>query len=104
MRMPQELEEAFNDQIGMELSSSTAYLQMSAYFAGRNLLGMSRWMRAQAEEERSHAHRFLDFVLNRGNQAKLGAINRCCGSECLSSSPDVDHDQWPRLRRPVRCL
>lgn len=74
MRMPQELEEAFNDQIDMEMSSSTEYLQMSAYFADRNLVGMSRWMRAQAEEERSHAHRFLDFVLARGNQVKLGAI------------------------------
>jgi ferritin len=30
MRMPQELEEAFNDQIDMEITSSTEYLQMSA--------------------------------------------------------------------------
>lgn len=87
MRIPQELEEAFNNQIGMELSSSTAYLQMSAYFANRNLVGMSRWMRAQAEEERFHAHRFLDFVLNRGNQVKLGAIK--APTETFNSAEEV---------------
>jgi len=52
MRMPQGLERASNDQIGIELFSSTVYLQMSVYFADRNLVGMSRWIRAQAEEER----------------------------------------------------
>lgn len=74
MRMPDDLAVAFNRQIGMELASSVAYLQMSAYFAERNLVGMSRWMRAQAEEERDHAHRFLDFVLDRGNRVELGPI------------------------------
>ncbi|MGH8945981.1 MAG: ferritin [Acidimicrobiia bacterium] len=72
--MSPKLEEAFNDQIDVELSSSISYLQMSAYFAEQNLNGMSGWMRVQAEEERAHAHRFLDFVLNRGNAARLGAI------------------------------
>lgn len=72
--MSQELERAFNEQIDVELSSSLAYLQMSAYFADRNLNGMSSWMRAQADEERDHALRFLDFVLNRGNSVRLGAV------------------------------
>lgn len=74
MRMSEELEYAFNRQVAMELASSVAYLQMSAYFSDRNLVGMSRWMRAQAEEERDHAYRFMDFVLDRGNKVKLGSI------------------------------
>src|SRR5919106_3571499 len=73
--MSPKLEEAFNNQIDVELSSSISYLQMSAYFAKHNLNGMSGWMRAQAEEENAHAYRFLDFVLNRGNAARLGAID-----------------------------
>lgn len=72
--MTSELEKAFNHQIDIELSSSIAYLQMSTYFAIHNLNGMSEWMRAQAEEERDHAYRFLDFILDRGNTARLGAI------------------------------
>lgn len=74
MQMQEDLEKAFNDQVSMELASSIAYLQMSAYFDEQNLSGMSRWMSSQAEEERDHAHRFLDFVLHRGNQVRIGSL------------------------------
>lgn len=74
MKMPDELAAAFNDQITMELASSVAYLQMVAHFETENLTGMATWMRMQAEEEKEHAHRFMDFVLNRGNGVKLGSI------------------------------
>ena len=74
MRMPEDLEAAFNRQVTMELTSATAYLQMAAFFAGRNLVGMSGWMRAQAGEERSHADRFFDFIVDRGNTVQLGDV------------------------------
>lgn len=74
MKMPDELASAVNDQITMEMASSVAYLQMSAHFEAENLTGMASWMRMQAEEEKDHAHRFMDFVLDRGNSVKLGAI------------------------------
>jgi ferritin len=74
MKLPEELANAFNDQITMELASSVAYLQMAAYFEGENLIGMGSWMKAQAEEEKVHAHRFLKFVLDRGNPVKIEAI------------------------------
>ncbi|MDP9495536.1 MAG: ferritin [Actinomycetota bacterium] len=72
MRMPEDLEAAFNRQVTMELISASAYLQMAAFFAESNLVGMSAWMRAQAGEERAHADRFLDFVLDRGNRVRIG--------------------------------
>lgn len=74
MKMPDELASAVNDQITMEMASSVAYLQMSAHFEAENLTGMASWMRMQAEEEKDHAHRFMDFVLDRGNSVKLGSI------------------------------
>jgi ferritin len=74
MRMPEDLEAAFNRQVTMELSSATAYLQMAAFFADRNLVGMGNWMRRQAEEERAHADRFMEFVLDRGNQVEIGDV------------------------------
>lgn len=75
MKMPDDLAIAFNDQITMELASSVAYLQMAAHFEGENLTGMAAWMRMQAEEEKDHAHQFMNFVLDRGNRVKLGAID-----------------------------
>lgn len=74
MKLPDELAEAFNDQITIELASSMAYLQMSAYFDSENLVGMASWMKQQSEEEKDHAHRFMRFVMDRGNPVKLGAI------------------------------
>ena len=72
MRMPEDLEAAFNRQVTMELASATAYLQLAAFLADSNLVGMSAWMRAQAAEERAHADRFLDFILDRGNRVRIG--------------------------------
>ncbi len=74
MRMPDDLAKAFNKQVTMELGSATSYLQMAAYFSDRNLVGMSSWMRGQAQEERAHADRFIDFVLDRGNQVTIGDV------------------------------
>ena len=74
MRLPEEMERALNAQVTMELASAASYLQMAAYFSHANLDGMSRWMRAQAEEERSHADRFLDFILNRDGKAMIGDV------------------------------
>lgn len=75
MKMPPDLEEAFNNQVTMELASANAYTQMAAWLAHQNFEGMSRWMRAQAQEEREHADRFLDFVLDRGNRAVIGEVS-----------------------------
>ena len=72
MRMPDEVAAAFSRQATMELASAAAYLQMSAFLAKQNLNGMSGWMRAQSAEERSHAVRFIDFVLDRGQQPQIG--------------------------------
>jgi ferritin len=74
MKMPDDLAVGFNDQITMEFASSVAYWQMAAHFEAENLVGMAAWMRMQAEEEKDHAHRFMRFVLARGNGVKLGAI------------------------------
>lgn len=68
------LQAAYNDQINLELASSYAYLQMAAFLDEENLPGMSAWMRLQAEEERVHAMKFFDFVLERDGHVELTAI------------------------------
>lgn len=76
MQMEPSLAQRFNEQITLELSSSVAYLQMAAFFEEQSLTGMAAWMRLQSEEERSHALRFLDFVLDRGNAVEIGAVEQ----------------------------
>jgi len=74
MAISKSLEAAYNDQINLELASSYAYLQMAAFLDEENLPGMSAWMRLQAEEERVHAMKFFDFVLEREGHVELAAI------------------------------
>ncbi|MFO7548597.1 MAG: ferritin [Acidimicrobiia bacterium] len=74
MEMKPQLAEAFNRHIALELESSLAYLQMAAYFEAASLPGMASWMRLQSEEERAHALKFFDFLLDRGNDVTLVAL------------------------------
>jgi ferritin len=74
MKMSAELETAFSEQITLELGSSIAYLQMSAGLSSSDLPGMAAWMRVQADEERMHALKFVDHVLDRGNAVTIRTI------------------------------
>ena len=68
------MQDAVNEQINKELYSSYLYLSMSAYFSDRNLPGLAQWLRVQAEEERGHAMKFYDFLLDRGGRVLLKEI------------------------------
>jgi ferritin len=74
MAITPELEAAYNEQITMEYGAAYSYLGMSAWFEAEGLPGMAAWMRAQSAEELTHAHRFLDFVLDRDGRVELGPI------------------------------
>lgn len=69
-----ELEAALNAQLGGELYSSHLYLSMSAYCESANMPGAAHWFRMQAEEERSHAMKFFDHIVDRGGRVTLGTI------------------------------
>ena len=74
MAMSKELQQGFNDQIALEFSAAYAYLAMAAYFDARDLPGMAHWMVRQHEEEIEHAHKFFQFMLDRGADVHLGPI------------------------------
>jgi len=68
------MQDAMNEQINKELFSSYLYLSMAAYFENKNLSGFANWMRIQADEERVHAMKFYDFILDRGGKVTLKGI------------------------------
>ena len=69
------MQDAMNEQINKELFSSYLYLSMAAYFEDKNLAGFANWMRVQADEEREHAMKFYDHILERGGRVFLKAID-----------------------------
>lgn len=67
--------DALNEQIKNEFYSAYLYLAMSAYFSDLGLPGFANWMRIQAKEEVTHATKMYDYVLSRGGQVVLKAID-----------------------------
>jgi ferritin len=70
------IQDAINEQIKNELYSAHQYLSMSAYCESVNLPGFAHWMQAQAQEEREHAMKFYNFLLNRKGRVILQAIDQ----------------------------
>lgn len=67
---------ALNDQIHMELESAYIYLAMAAHFEAESFPGMASWMKAQSAEERGHAMRLFEHVVDRGGRVMLKGISQ----------------------------
>lgn len=73
--LEKKVEAALNEQLSLELESAYVYLGMSAYCESTSLSGCAQWLRQQAEEEYGHAMRFYTFILDRGAQVELKALD-----------------------------
>ncbi len=74
MKLTEKLEAAFNDQVTLEFEASLVYRQLAIEMERRDLVGISSWLRAQADEEIVHANKFIDHISARDNHAIIGAI------------------------------
>jgi len=72
--MNQKVEKALNEQIHAEFFSFYLYLAVSAYFKTIHLDGFANWMNIQAQEEYAHAMKLFDFLIERGGQVELKAL------------------------------
>jgi ferritin len=68
------MQDAINEQINKELYSSYLYLSMAAYFEDKNLPGFAKWMHIQEGEEREHAMKFYEFLVDRSGRVLLKPI------------------------------
>lgn len=75
MKLSGPLRNALNEQVRKEFNAAHLYLAMSTWFAHRNLDGFATWMRAQSQEENAHAFKLIDYLLDRGAEVSLAAID-----------------------------
>lgn len=68
-----------NQQISNEFAAEFAYLAMAGWFDNESLLGFSAFMEAQAAEERGHALRLYEYVLDRNGRVAIGPIGAARG-------------------------
>ena len=67
---------AINDQINYEFYSEYIYLAMSAYCEDLDLSGFANYYKVQAEEERSHAMKFFNYINTMNGRVMLEAIQK----------------------------
>lgn len=75
MVISKKMQDAFNAQIEKELWSSNLYLEMAFWFRKEGWKGFASWMYRQSEEEKDHALDMANFVLSRGGEAQVTAID-----------------------------
>jgi len=74
MLTSQRIIDAINDQIGMEFGAMLQYTAISAHFAGETLTELSQLFAKQAEEEKEHAHKFIQFVVDIGGRVAIPSL------------------------------
>lgn len=66
---------ALNAQIGMEYEASLKYDSIGSYFTLQDLPQLSKFFFKQSTEEREHAHKLVQYVLDRDGQVIIPALS-----------------------------
>lgn len=74
MLISRALASAFNQQIGNEFGAGMQYVAIAAHFQQKQLTLLAKLFMEQAEEERTHAMKFVQYVLDTKGELVLPAI------------------------------
>lgn len=74
MLISRDLAAAFNQQIGNEFGASMQYVAIAAHFQQRQLTLLAKLFMEQADEERTHAMKFVQYILDTKGELQLPAI------------------------------
>lgn len=65
---------ALNDQIASEFAAAQQYVAIGAYYAGETFPRLAAFFYEQAEEEREHAMKMVNYLLDNDASVDFGAI------------------------------
>jgi ferritin len=66
--------EGLNDQIGREFNAAHQYTALAAYYDRLTFPRLAKFFVEQAEEERGHAMKMVDYLRDTGADLRLGAV------------------------------
>ena len=67
---------ALNEQVGNEFGASMQYVQIATYFEGEGLPMLARHFYKQAEEEREHAMKMVNYLLDRNAKVDFTEVSK----------------------------
>ncbi|MFN7140369.1 MAG: ferritin [Limisphaerales bacterium] len=68
------MNDALNEQIGYEFAASLQYVAIASHFAGEGLSCLANHFYKQANEERDHAMRFVNYIVDAGGDVAIPDI------------------------------
>jgi ferritin len=74
--LKQKIEDVLNEQVQKEAYSSNLYLSMASWAEKNGFSGVAKWMFAQAEEERMHMLKIIEYINERGGHAIVSALDQ----------------------------
>lgn len=74
MLISRDLARAINQQIGNEFGAHMQYLSIAAHFRQKQLTLLTKLFFAQADEEKTHAMKFINYVLDTKAELQIPAI------------------------------
>ena len=72
--MNQKVAQVLNEQVIFEFNAASTYLALSLAMADANFKGFSAWLRAQYQEEVTHAFKFIDYLQSNNEKVTLGDV------------------------------
>lgn len=70
-RISETLEKALSDQMNVEFLQSQVYLSYGIWASDEGYDGVSNFLFRHSQEERNHAIKFMEYVLNRGGKPTI---------------------------------
>jgi ferritin len=74
MLISRELATAFNEQVGHEFGASLQYVSIAAHFRQRQLTLLAKLFFEQADEEKQHAMKFVQYLLDTKADLRIPSI------------------------------
>ncbi len=73
-RLSAEMEKALSDQMNKEISASHIFMSYGIWADDKGYAGIANFLWRHSQEERNHAIKFMEYVLNRGGKPKVETI------------------------------
>lgn len=74
MSISEAMIQPFNEQIKSEFSASAQYIAIAAYFDDMSLIELGKFFYRQSDEERMHAMKFINFMLDSGVKPTIPGV------------------------------
>ncbi len=75
MMISKSMAKALNGQVKEEFFASWTYMAMGYAFESMNLKVFAQWFYKQAQEEKTHAEKIAQYILDQGAEVKLTALD-----------------------------